>query len=474
MATHAVGNCMKSLTIFVKDRLAKIREGESVYDIIRYWLPELISSMILITLPPLIDSYIVANSETLVSYGALAMAVNFLYTLTKFAEAIPVAAMAVIGRYNGAKSYEECGESLGSTFWITVFIGGLQFIVILFAAASIYRWLGVPEEMVAIGAPFLRLKSFGVFLIFTLLGLTGFMRGVKNTAMPMYINLVGIATFIFFDVALVLGKFGFPRLSLHGSAIATILQYAIMNGIAVACIIFNPDYKKYFRRAFFTIFSYKKTLQIVNLSWPIIIDKTSFAMSYIWLAKMIAGMGTYAIATYDVVKNLERFAFVPAMAFAQIITFLVSNRLGSNDPDGASANIKKVLFMSMGAVGMCLFVMCWKATYFVSFFDPRGSFTAFAATVLPLISMFVVFDLIQVILAGALRGAGDVRSVMWTRFGVSIVVFGPAAYLVNLLPISNMIIKFSLLYSTYYLSTGAMAFFFLHRTLGHKWQKTKI
>lgn len=290
----------------------------------------------------------------------------------------------------------------------------------------------------------------------------------------MYINLVGIATFIFFDIALVLGKFGFPKLSLHGSALATILQYGIMNAIAIAYIMFNPEYKKYFKRVFFTIFSYSKTLQIINLSWPIIIDKTSFAVSYIWLAKMIAGMGTYAIATYDVVKNLERFAFVPAIAFAQIVTFLVSNRLGSNDPDGASATIKKVLALSTVAVGLCLLVMCLNATYFVSFFDPRGNFTAFAATVFPLISMFVVFDLVQVVLAGALRGSGDVKAVMWTRFGVSLIVFGPAAYLINLLPISNMIVKFSLIYSSYYLSTGTMAFIFLHRALSHKWQKTKI
>ena len=465
---------MNQLSLFIQKRLVKIREGESVSDILRYWLPELISSMILITLPPLIDSYIVANSETITSYGALAMAVNFLYTLTKFAESIPVAAMAVIGRYNGAKEYEQCGEALGSTFWLTVFLGAFQFVVILFSATMIYRWLGVPEAMVTIGAPFLRLKSFGVFFIFTLLGLTGFMGSVKNTTMPMYINLVGIATFIFFDISLVLGKFGFPKLSLHGSAIATILQYGIMNAIAVAYIMFNPEYKRYFKRVFFTIFSYKKTLQVINLSWPIIIDKTSFAMSYIWLAKMIAGMGTYAIASFDVVKNLERFAFVPAMAFAQIVTFLVSNRLGSNDPDGASATIKKILALSIGSVGLCLLVMCWNSTYFVSFFDPRGNFTAFAATVFPLISMFVVFDLVQVILAGALRGAGDVRTVMWTRFGVSLFVFGPAAYLFNLLPISNLVIKFSLVYSAYYLSTGTMAFFFLHRTLSHKWQKTKI
>lgn len=465
---------MKSISIFIQERLAKINEGESFPDIIKYWLPELISSMILLTLPPMIDSYIISNSQTMNSYGALAMAVNFLYTLTKFAEAIPVAAMAVIGRYNGAKDYEKCGESLGSTFWLTVLLGALQFVIIFIAATAIYRWMGVPEEMVALGAPFLRLKSLGIFLVFTLLGFIGFMRGIKNTTMPMYINIAGIATFIFFDIALVLGKWGFPTLSLHGSALATILQYGVMNAIAILYIMFNPEYKKYFKRVFFSICNHREILKIASLSWPIIIDKTSFALSYVWLAKMIAGMGTYAITTYDVVKNLERFAFIPAVAFAQVVTFLVSNRLGSNDPDGASANIKKILMLSIGSVGICLIIMSWNATYLVSFFDPRGNFTAFAATVFPLISMLVIFDLIQVTLAGALRGAGDVRAVMWTRFLVTIFLFGPAAYLVNLLPIDNMVLKFSLVYGTYYLSNGTMAFIFLHRALSHKWQKTKI
>src|SRR3989338_1881649 len=101
---------------FVKETVTKMRGGEPVKDIILYWLPELISAMILVTLPPIIDSLIVSNSQSLATYGALAMAANFLYTLTKFAEAIPVAAVALIGRYNGAQDYEQCGESLGSTF----------------------------------------------------------------------------------------------------------------------------------------------------------------------------------------------------------------------------------------------------------------------------------------------------------------------------------------------------------------------
>ncbi len=454
--------------------IRRAKEGESIRQILSYWLPELISAMILITLPPIVDSYVVSNSQSLTSYGALAMATNFLYTLTKFAEAIPIAGIAIIGRYNGAKEYEKCGRELGNTFWTTSFIGILQFVFIFFAAESIYRWLGVSEEMVQIGAPFLRMKSFGIMLVFSLLSFIGFMRAVKNTRMPMIINLTGIATFVFFDIGLVLGRFGLPQLNLHGSAMATIIQFAIMNMIALGYILFNDEYKKYFTKVFFSVFNVKRALNLLNLSWPIMIDKMSFALCYVWLSKMLATMGTFAITTYDVVKNLERFAFLPAMAFAQVITFLVSNRLGAKDPEGAKNNIKKILLLTAATVGTTLSILCLNARYFVGLFDPKNQFTDFGSIVLPMISLLVVFDFIQVILAGALRGAGDVRTVMKVRFFSCALFFYPTCYLAAKLPIDNEIIRFFMIYGAYYLTTGIMSFFFLKHIFTNKWQKKEI
>ena len=471
---------MTRVVNFFIQKFSKINEGESIVDILQYWLPELISSMILITLPPIIESYLISNSQTLTTYGALIMSTPLVHSLTKIAESIPVASMAIVGRHNGAREYKECGAGLSTTFWLTVSIGLFQLIIICLFASHIYRWLGVPEAMVAIGAPFLRLKSLGIFLIFTLLGLVGFMRGVKNTTMPMYINTIGIITFIFFAYSLVFGRFYFPQLSLHGLALATIIQYLIMNSIAIAYIVLNPDYKKYFSGVIFSVFSMKKALQIIHLSWPIIIDKTCFAAMSVWLSKALAGISTNdvvsttIIASYDVVKNLERSAFVSAIAFAQIATFLVSNQLGAHDHEGASSTIKKILLLALVTVSGLLIFLCYNANFFVAFFDPKKSFTSFAATALPCISALAIFDLVQVILAGSLRGAGDVKSVMWIRFCVFIFFFIPLTYCINLLPITNLMVKFILMYSSYYLSAGVMAGFFLKRILSHKWQKTEI
>jgi Na+-driven multidrug efflux pump len=204
------------------------------------------------------------------------------------------------------------------------------------------------------------------------------------------------------------------------------------------------------------------------------VDKTTLAMSYVWLSKMLAPMGTAVIATYDVVKNLERFAFLPAIAFAQIIVFLVSNRLGTKDYDGAISNVKKVLILTSIITSIALLFLCMNASFFISCFDPKNKFTDFASFVLQIISVLVVFDFIQLVLAGALRGAGDVRSVMWGRFFSCFFIFIPVSYAISKLPIQQQSVKFLLIYGTFYLTTAVMGIIFLMRIRSHKWEKTDV
>jgi len=465
------GKAMKALVARFTDAKNK---GDSLFDILLYWLPELVSATILITLPPIVDAWIVTRLGSTTIYGACGMGNNFLHMLIKISEAIPVAAIAMMGRYNGAKDYEKCGQTLGDTFWTTVIFGLTQFLIILFGAHAIYRWLGVPPEMVAHGAPFLQLKSFGVFLIFTALGFVAFMRAVKNTRMPMILNIISLSIFLFLDYGLVLGEFGLPQIGLCGSAIATIIQYSVMNIIALSYILFNPEYKKYFTVMFFSIFNPKRALHLLNLSWPIMIDKMAIASSYVWLSKMIAPLGKYAIATYDVVKNLERFAFLPVMASAVIITFLVSNRLGSGDLEGATANIKKTFLFTSGILLSAIMVLCINARYFVSYFDPQNQFTDFASAALPLVSMLVVFDFMQVFFAGALRGAGDVKVVMRNRVVACFGFFIPLSYGLSKLPIESQLVKFVLIYGSFYVTTGIIGVSYLYRIKSRAWQKQKV
>ena len=75
--------------------ISKSRQ-ETWWQIIGNWLPELVSITIIISLPTMFNAYLVASLQSASIYGALGAATNFLFTLTKLGESIPVAATAII------------------------------------------------------------------------------------------------------------------------------------------------------------------------------------------------------------------------------------------------------------------------------------------------------------------------------------------------------------------------------------------
>ena len=461
--------------ISITNKISKdIHKGESFKDILRLWFPEVITQIIFITLTPLVDAYLVASLKSTTMYGALGVANNFFHLLIKFSEAIPVAAIVVIGRHNGAKEYKKCGQSLYDVILLTVFLGLMQFFLLFFFAEPIYRFLGAPEELVPFGVPFVRMRAFGFFLVFIAGSFVGFMKGIKNTKIPMIVNAIGILCFIIFDYILILGKFGFPALGLQGSAISTIIQYSFVIISYIVFILSNSEYRKYLPSFKNVYFSFSRIFTLLNLGWPVILDKMSLAFTYLWFSKMVAPMGVVAISSFETIKNLERFALMPAVAFAQVVAFLVSNRLGAKDVDGAKSNIKKnFILASMFAVFM-LSILIINSKYFLSRFDPNNVFTDLACQLIVFVAILDVFDFSQVILASSLRGAGDVFSVMKYRFLCCIGFFVPTVYIISKLPITDVFTRFLLMYFVFYGNCALLGFSFFRRIISGKWHAIKV
>jgi len=287
----------------------------------------------------------------------------------------------------------------------------------------------------------------------------------------MKIFIVGGVIFLFFDYALIFGKFGFPQMALRGSAMATVLQYGFMLCAAFISLMTNKRYRRYHLRLFSVFSSGSQLARLLQLSWRVMIDKATMAGAYIWLGAMLAPMGNYALATFSVVKDLERFALLPAVAFAQVITLLVSNDYGVGKWASIKTNVKKIVFVASTVVFSILFVLSLWPHYFVRLFDKNGDFTWLAAHVLPLLSVLVFFDVLQLILAGAMRGSSNVKTVMLTRLLVCIGYFVPVSYFLSVMPIQNPVLKFTLIYGSFYIGNALMSIAYINRFRGEEWKK---
>jgi len=280
----------------------------------------------------------------------------------------------------------------------------------------------------------------------------------------------GALVFIFFDYALILGKWGFPAMGLQGSALASLLQYGFMFFVALCYVVFDKKNRKYGIELFSVLKDVSYLKKLLSLSWPVVLDKAALASAYVWLAKMIASMGTCGIAAFCVVKDMERFAIIPATAFAHVITILVSNDFGVKNWEGIKSNIKKIIFMCSIIVGVILILFsCWPERI-IHLFDKKGEFTDLAARAFPILSILAFFDLLQLILSGAMRGTGNMRVVMTVRLVVVLCYFIPLSYFLSHLDMQDQTLKFILVYGSFYLGNALMSIVYINRFRGEDWK----
>ena len=149
-----------------KAGLFDTEHGEGYGRILRYFFPEFISALVLYSLPFWLDAYFVGQLESTSMYATLGATNNLIHFIIKLAESISVGVVIMSGQFNGMHEYHKVGRTVTDTFWSTCFLGGLIASFLFFGAHAIYVWYGVPQDMIAFGIPFLRLRALSVFFIF--------------------------------------------------------------------------------------------------------------------------------------------------------------------------------------------------------------------------------------------------------------------------------------------------------------------
>lgn len=453
--------------------LIHAKGGLSYFKIFQYFYPEYISALILYFLPYCIDCLFICQLQSVQSYAISGIIDNFFTMFLKSSEGLSVATVILVGYFNGLKDFKKAGQSFVDAFWVIVIVGFVVAVTLYFLVFKICNFNQFSPEMIEIGLPYLQYKSISVFFMFVYFALVGFLRSIKNTFVPMVVFALGAVIFVFVDYALIFGAFGLPELCLVGSAIASIVQYVCMSCFMLGYILFTIKHEKYAIKLFSFNFDWCRIQQFFLLALPVVLDKVSISFAYAWLGSYMSSFGAAAGAGFSCIKMMERFAFVPAIACAQVITFLVSNDVGLGKWDDINANIKRILWIALFFVGTILVIASIWPLWFVQFFDKRQEFGYLVATIFPMLSVLILIDLVQLILSAALRGAGDVKTVMITRVGVIGFYFIPATYVIARLPFEQMVYKMLAVYSAFLFGNALMSIVYVVRLRQSYWKKQK-
>ncbi len=464
-------NIIKS---FVSSLYTSHEEGESYRRILYYVIPEYVTNLVVYSMPLILDLLFIGSLGSTAMTAGVGSTNIFLNLIVKIAESLSVGTVIFVGTHNGAGQYRKAGDTLRQSFWTTIIVGAVISSFLWVFAKEIYVWHGLKGDVVTLSVPFMKLRAISTFLMFASFAVLGFLRGIKNTQAPMIIFMAGMVTFILFDYTLIFGAFGLPCLGIQGSAYAAIIQHTVTLLASLFYVYYKVDKHKYAINLFSTKIDRGEVASLIRVSVPIMLDKSIMAFAYIWLCRMMAVAGTESVAAFCAVKEIERFAFIPAVACAQVITFLVSNALGAHTLDTVKTNVKRVLFIAMVCVALFLGTLALYPKMYIALFDRSGDYTNLASRAFSLLVPLVFFDVLQLILAGALRGAGDVRTVMITRAAICFGFFAPIAWCFAQTPIEDQFLKFILIYASFYIGSALMGCLYVYRFRTNRWRRALV
>ncbi len=351
--------------------------------------------------------------------------------LTTMFMAMNVGATALVARYKGADDYYKANMVLKQALFLTFILSIISSIIGYIYSEPLIRFMGASDpETLAGGTSYLKIQMIGFVFMGLTTTITATLRGVGNSWSAMIYNATANAVNIFLNYILIYGHFGFPRMEVAGASLATIISQAVAFIMAASIILKGNQYLYLnLKEKFKPNIEYIKS--IFNIGFPAMLEQLLMRVGVIIYSKTVASLGTLAFATHQVCLNIQSLSLMNGQAFAVPATSLMGQSLGKKRPDMAHSYCTRTrrLGLMVSIIIGVLFILFGERIVALYTNDP--AVIKEGARILKLIALIQPFQCSQLILSGALRGAGDTMSVAIVVF-ITVLLVRPGIAMLNI------------------------------------------
>jgi MATE family multidrug resistance protein len=325
--------------------------------------------------------------------------------------AIGIGATAVVARNVGAGRPEQADVTLRSAQMLALVWGVAMAAVFFVGAAPMLRIMGAEPKALDAGVLYMQAAAFGIPFYTLLYTSNACLQGAGDTRTPMLIMLVvnvvnGVVAYV-----LINGPGPFPEYGVRGSGLGY-LAAALAGAFLVLGFLtrgkgvlrLSPSKALSMERA--------ETDRILRVGLPSGAEQLQFQMAFLTYTRIIATLGTTALAAHQVALRIEGLVFLPGFAMGVAATTLVGQGLGASRPDlseRAATSATRIAFVFMTAAGVILMVFGGPIT---RLFINDDDVVDIGRKLLLIFGFALPAMAVSLSLAGALRGAGDTRSVL--------------------------------------------------------------
>lgn len=343
--------------------------------------------------------------------GAVSIGSHVFFAVAMIGGGILLGLDTVASHAFGGRRIEEVGRSLLQGFTLAVFLAVILTVALHVVARSLPSF-GIQPAVVALAVPFLEVVKFGVLPLLLFMALRrylqaiGHVRPIVLTALSAnLVNVAGNWIFIF-------GHLGMPAMGAIGSAWATTIARVYMLCFlgTLAWLHARREHPEILRIRLRPDFELIR--RIVHLGVPAA-SQVAAEVGVFTSATLLAGrLDAVSLAAHQIALSAASLSFMVPLGVSSAGAVRVGQAIGRGDPEGATRSGWTALFVGATFMSFSAMVFLLLPRLVLRVFTDEPAVIATGVSLLFVAAIFQLFDGLQVVATGILRGLGDTRTGM--------------------------------------------------------------
>lgn len=359
--------------------------------------------------------------------GAVGIGNIMFFSVTIFGIGLLLGLDTLVSQSYGAKDVADCHKSLVQGIYLAIVVA-VPLMLLVGLSLWYLPYAGIDPPVQKLVGPYLLIQNLSLAPLLVFFALRRYLQSMDLT-MPGLISL-GVANLAnwFFNWVLVYGHLGFPALGVAGSSWSTFLSriamlaflagYTILHGIKTKNGLVETSLR----------FDFVRARELVRLGLPTALQLTLEVVVF-GVAAILAGrLGKNPLAAHEIVLQIAGTAFMVPLGVSSAGAVRVGQAIGRKDPAGASRSGWTAIALGAGFMAISGLTMLFASELILSRFTTDPSVMATAKTLLIAAAVFQVFDGIQVVGSGTLRGLGETQIPMYATLTAHWIIGLPIAY----------------------------------------------
>ena len=363
-----------------------------------------------------IDNVMVGQLGT-AELAAISLGNSFVFIAMSIGIGFSQAITPLIVLADGAIKDKVISSIFEHSFMICLILGLILFTIVFLNRNLLYS-MNQPIEVVELASPYLFWVSFSLITIITFQSFRQFADGLSFTKAAMYSTLLGNVINVILNFLLIFGLWIFPKLGVEGAAIGTLISRICMLTFIIVYLKLHKKLSVYINRFFPSKVQIKRVKKIIYLGLPSALHsffEVAFFISAVWMSGII---GKNSQAANQIALNLASMTYMVALGVGVAAMIRVGNQRGMmNFIKLREVALSTLLLIIIVDILFCIIFLIFNDYLPLLYLDPNNAnnltdvneVIQIASKLLIIAGVFQLFDGIQAVVLGALRGMQDVN-----------------------------------------------------------------